>query len=604
MRSFFLFFLFSTSLFAQDPYLDLNEGFRQFGEVMLISAGDADSLSLARSPMIEPCDKNEEQNLQEIDLGLVAEEKSESKWRFSVMVGMGGPRDSLKKHYADQGPAYAALGNELDAIIGQNYSSHSARMNAVKAACNGKSEMEVIGMASNLASRLSNIYDYDRIDNGPTSDLVVTPENQWNALHARAGGNYSATSGVCRDASYTVSQMLLACGFKPGQISIEGYRTAGGGHQVTTVRTSDGEAYTINWNELYSVDENGQVAAAPNPDLVNTGLFYTVYDPVTGEAVEKRRTELGEVLKAVTGGTVSDPNYLPDLLRLEASYGIISANYFQTETARGDFARGVALHMQKDDLIGFLDLTAGVAYANNSREVATSALSSSELQQHILYGQIEGRFRIPDLMLIDREDRSLALRPSAQVSVEGYLSRNTLDQENPERNADSNAEVKLGVTSLYNRGKLATYVGADVDMNIVAYRFNSERGTPGEDGDYGGVGAFANSYNIHGGISWDGDRFTPAITSEHTIARSGTRTSLGTSLMDHGMNSSYSAVYSVYDRNYGKREDFVVFRAEKDFVIEKVGEVNVGFESQAPLADNFNEATVGLSVRFYPGRGR
>lgn len=604
MRYLSLLLLYTTTVFGQDPYMDLNEGFREIGEVFLATAGDAESLSLARNPMIGPCREDGEQEEREIDLGLVPEEDAESKWRFSVMVTMGGPREGLAKNYADMGEEYLAMGREVDNIIAQNFSSRESRSSAIKAACEGRSEMDRIAMASNLASRLSKIYDHDRANGGVNGDMVVTSQNQWEALHARAGGDYGATAGVCRDASLTVSQFLLDCGFKPGQVSIEGYRTVGGGHQVTTVRTSDGQAYTINWSELYASDESSGANPAPNTNLINTGLYYTVYDPENGNVVERRRTELGEVLKAVTGGSVEDPNYLPQLMKLEAGYGVITANVFKTETERGDIAQGIATYIQADDVFGILDVSAGVAYARNERSVATSAINEATLSQDIVYGQIEGRFRIPSINLIDRDDRSLALRPTAVVTTEGYYSRDSQNGQPGEVNRDMYSEATLGLDALYNQGRFGAYIGGEVDVNASIRATNNQRGTPGESGDDGGITPFANSYNVHGGISWDGDRFTTAATADYTIARSGTRTSLGATLMDHESNSSYSAVYSVYDRRYGIREDFVVIRAERDFQINRVGTVNVGAGIQVPISNDFNETTVGLSLRFYPGRRR
>ncbi len=594
--------MFIHNVHAQDPYHDFNEGFRQVGEIMLISAGDVDSLALARDRGIEPCPEaltDEQFEQPRIDLGLTPEDTEESPWRFSVMMTMGGPRDGLAKNYATKDESYREMGSVLDGIIAQDFSSHEQRMNAVKQACAGRSEHEKIAMASNLGSRLSSIYDYDRIDNGPTSNTVVSSENQWQALNARANGDYSATSGVCREASLSVSQLLLACGFSPGQVSIEGYRTVGGGHQVTTVRTSDGEAYTINWSELYASDESAGANPAPNPNLPNTGLFYTVYDPQTGEVRERRRTELGEVLRVVAGGNAEDPNYLPGLIKLEAGYGVISANVFKTETARGDVAQGIATYIEGDNVFGILDISAGVAFANNERTVATSPTRETELSQNIVYGQIEGRFNFPDITLVDRDEQTLSLRPSAVVTTEGYFSSDRQDSNDAEGNGGMNSEATVGLDALYNRGRIGAYIGGEIDYNIMSRRFNNERGDVGQDGSDGGVHAFANTYNVHGGISYDGDRFTTALTGDYTIARSGTRTALGATLMDHGNSSSYSAVYSLYDRNYGTREDFVILRAERDFEIQRMGTVNVGLESRIPIANDFNQATVGLSFTFH-----
>lgn len=602
--SLFLALVVSMKVYAQDPYQDLNEGFRQFGEVMLATSGDVTALELARTNTFGAnCNNNQNEPVaNDIDLGLTPETDPKSKWRFSVMVTMGGPREGLQKHYANKDARYAEMGGIVDGLIGQNFSSYDARMAAVKQACQGLSEYDRISMASTLGSRLSDIYDYNRSD-GDNNDLVVTPEDQWQAMHNRAGGNFSATSGVCRDASITVSQFLLACGFKPDQVSIEGYRTVGGGHQVTSVRTSDGEVYTINWSELYKSDEDAHTAPAPNPNLINTGLYYTVYDPQTGRVVERRRTELGEVLKAVTGGQVDDPNHLPQLIKLEAGYGVISANVFKTTTARGDFAQGVATYIKKDDILGFLDLSAGVAYVNNTREVGTSITNSSELNQNIVYGQIEGRFRIPELALINRDDRTLTLRPSAVISTEGYWSNDSQDGDARESNGDQFTQGRVGLDMQYRQDRFGAYVGGEVTGNLAERGFNNEQGTPGQNGSDGGYTPFVNTYNVHGGVTWDGDRMSLSGTGEYTIARSETRTALGVRAIDNTNNASYSAVYSVYNRTYGTREDFLVLRAEKDFEIQRVGTVNLGLQGQVPLAQNFNQAVVGVSVRFSPFSG-
>ncbi len=586
---------------AQDPYQDLNQGFRQFGEVMLATSGDVTSLELARTDVFPGCNPNADDPEQiDIDLGLAPEQNPESKWRFSVMVSMGGPRDGLAKHYANKGERYNEMGQLVRDLIATDYDSYDARMAAVSQMCQGLSEMDRIAMASSLGSQLSNIYDYDRTGDTDAADMVVRPQDQWNALHARANGNFNATSGVCRDASLTVSQFLLACGFKPDQVSIEGYRTGDAGHQVTSVRTSNGEVYTINWSELYASDENAHSAPAPNPNLINSGLYYTVYDPRDGRVVERRRTELGEVLKAVTGGEVDDPNHLPQLIRLEAGYGVVAANVFKTTTARGDFAQGVSTYINKDEIFGFLDISAGVAYVNNTRDVATSMTNSEELNQHIVYGQIEGRFRIPELMLMNRDDRSLSLRPDAVISTEGYWSNSAVDGGERESNGDQFTEGTIGLDGIYRQDRFSVSAGGRITGNLSERGFNNEQGTSGEAGNDGGYTPFVNSYNVHGAVSWQGDRLSLSATGDHTIARSGTRTAIGTMVMDHNNEASYSAVYSVYNRTYGTREDFLVLRAEKDFQINRVGTMNVGVQGQLPLSQDFNQAVVGVGVRFTP----
>lgn len=74
--------------------------------------------------------------------------------------------------------------------------------------------------------------------------------------------------------------------------------------------------------------------------------------------------------------------------------------------------------------------------------------------------------------------------------------------------------------------------------------------------------------------------------------------------MDHRDNASYTAVYSVYDRRYGVRKDFVVIRYERDFEIDRVGTLNVGAGVQTPLARDFTQTTVGVSLRLRPGSRR
>lgn len=258
-------------------------------KVLAVSEGDLTTIQNikdAENPKEKDCPpelKNDKPELVLID----KKEEKLSPWKFSVRSTLTGPKGKLEKNFlnADQTPE---LKSRLDNIIKSNFISYEDRMKSVAESCSGLSQYQRISMASMLAGRLSNIYDYSRANGG--SDAVIMPEEQWQALKS------GTAKGVCRDASLTVSQFLLACGFRKDQVAIKSYRTEDSGHQVTSIKTPDGE-YTINWDELYKTS----IPGAPEPNIPNTGIYYTEFDPETGKMIVQKRTELADALKLLAG---------------------------------------------------------------------------------------------------------------------------------------------------------------------------------------------------------------------------------------------------------------------------------------------------------------
>lgn len=508
-------------------------------------------------------------------------DSAETGWRFSVQVNMGGPRGALGRHLQDA-PS-GQLTNELSEFISRDFGSYEQRMAAVGELCAGKSELERIQLGSILGGRLGGIYDYDRANNGPNSGSVVSPADQWQAL--RNGGQ----AGVCRDASLTVAHFLNACGFRAEQMSLESYRTAGSGHQVVTVRDSNGQAYTINWSELIVQDEDNRVAGAPSPNIVNTDIFVTSFDPITGEQREQRRTELGEVLQAVTGGRVSDPNYLPQLLRLEATNGVLSANVFATETQRGDFAKGAALYYNNGSSDGVFTVNAGVAYASNRRE-------TDDLSQDLLYFQAEIGFR-PVITLHDQGVNRWTLTPEARLSTEMYVARNRVGTESG-TSGNIMGDATIGATLAVESGDWAAWFGGDANVGLTTQRWNSEK--PGRDGTgvRPGAGAFLNSAHLYGGASVRVGETWVTGTGQYVYSRSQTEQHYSLSARDGEDRFRVATTYSVYQRGPSGamgREDYVSFSAGRTWKFEKRS-LSLDANVSLPVLGQARNTAVGLTL--------
>lgn len=568
--------LIATSAFSQ---VTLNKDVVDVVKMLSVSQGDAQGLQAMDSSINTP-DKDcppEMKNEVKPPPAFVLAEKKASPWSFSVRTNMTGPKGKLEKTFVSADKS-RMLKTKLNGLIQGDFKNYDERMKAVSQSCAGLDDFQKISMASMLAGNLANIYDYSRANGG--SDAIIKPEQQWEAL------KNNLAVGVCRDASITVSQFLIACGFKKDQIAIKSYRTEDSGHQVTSIKTKDGE-FTINWDELYKVGSND--FTAPEPNIPNTGLFYILYDPETGKILERKRSELGEALKQLTGGTIHDPIYTPEMIVAEAAYGGYAAKLFQTGDSMGNDAKGAALsyNSHKGNERSFVTISAGAAYARNDRTIHTFPGYSDKLTQDILYFQSESKIQ-KEFPVFNSKNGRLSVAPNAAVSSDFSLSSNQYNN-NKTITTDNYSEFSGGMTVFYDTDPVKFHASGDVVMGFTNRLYNSES-------ENRGTGLYVNKYIVQGGASWENDRYIASANSNVIISKTEKQMTVGAGIKNKQTSTSCEALYSVYDRNFGTREDFIVTRCQKDFGIKRVGKVSVDTHARIPLSEQYKDTMVGVGA--------
>lgn len=506
-------------------------------------------------------------------------DSEKKKWKFSIRTTMTGPKELMNKEFIELQESTASR-SLIDKLIQTEFESYKDRMKAVSDTCQGLSDKEKISLTSQLARRLSSIYDFGRANNGINSGRQVTSEEQWQALKS------GAPAGVCRDASLTLSQFLLACGYPKDQVAIKSYRTAGSGHQVTSVLTPDGE-YTFNWSELYAMD--GADFNTPDPNIANAAMTYILFDPETGKIIDQRRTELGDALKYLSGGTPRNLDYTPNMLVAEAAYGGVAAKVFMTETERGEKAQGGALSLEeiKGNDRSFIYLSTGVAYAKNRREVSLNPNRSLELGQDILYFQSEAKVQ-KAIPIFFTDNGKFSVAPSLSGSLDLIGAKTSLTRENL-FNADMMNEVAAGATVFYDGDPVRAYIKAEAVSALTHKLYNNEQAEDEESGIY------LNRYQFHGGASWENNRLILNGNTSIMVTRLEKQGTISVGLEDKELSFSCQAIYSLYDRNYGSREDYLVSKCSKNFSVQKLGTVSLGAESRISL-DQSKDRTIGITA--------
>ena len=510
-------------------------------------------------------------------------QKQDKQLKFAVMTSLSGPPNSFQKKWQDANPQ---LQQDLNTLIKTQFNNHNDRVAAIKNLCQSKTEMEKIQLASHLGSKLSGIYDYDR-----KSGAIVKPEDQWQALNNQANGQKNAVSGVCRDTTLTVTQFLMNCGFDKKQLGIQSYRTEDSGHQIVTIRDSKGELYTINWSDLYSTDEKGGVAPELNPSNLNVGLEYYTYD-ADGKLVASRKTELGNIIKAVAGGTISSPDYLPDVLRLEAQFGAFTGNLFTANTTSGEKATGAALAHKQTMKQDTVYISMGAAYVNNKKEVDVGGKKPQSMEQTILYFQMETGYS-PKFEIERGKNAKITIRPLIVGSSEFYR----VDNESQGKKTDnfvSNISGKVGGQIQYENDRFALWTGATTDLGVRNMGNTEYTGT--------GIGVFQNTTSFNAGVGHKTQNYVMTLEAQSNFSYHENNYTVATSVFDKRTNSSGSVMYQVYDRGQGWREDYVLVQGEKHFSLERVGKVAVGFQAQVPIEGKFEDSTYYATLKFGGGK--
>lgn len=329
--------------------------------------------------------------------------------------------------------------------------------------CAGKSLREKAEMARHLSDLAGDIYDFSRAGSGDDEAArvsYVSTEDQWQAIGNHLDPEKENTkAGVCRDMALTVSNFLLTCGVPKECVSIESYRTAAGGHQVVQAGCSD-EIHTINWSELYNT--NGQDYTNFNliPNLPNTGINHTKFDPETGELLEVRQTELGIVLATVAGGYVDDPFYQPELLMLEAQYSVLTGGLFKARLQSGSEMTGVKIALDSY-FTKWVHLQTGFVYAKNS----PTEDSYNDVEQEILYLTYRGDINLPKFRIYESENSVVEFSNQLYVHGEQAIFKNTSESLSISGDAGKNDQGSLYTghdsSIAYQDGNSKFYLGVE-----------------------------------------------------------------------------------------------------------------------------------------------
>lgn len=547
-------------------------------KVIAVSEKDIETLQLiedVKNPKEADCPPEMKQTPKPSMLIADNSKEKSSPWKFALHTTLTGPKGKIEKNVLTADNS-AVVTNRLNDIIKGTYSSYEARMKAVSEKCNGLNDYQKISMASQLGGKLGNIYDFSRAGGG--SNAVVTPEEQWQALKS------GQAAGVCRDAALTLSQFLLACGFKKDQVAIKSYRSEGAGHQVTSIKTASGE-YTINWSELYQTDGT----QAPNPNLANTGLYYSTYDPQTGKIIEERRTDFGNALKMLAGGTPSDPTYSPQMILFEAANDNgITAKLFHYEDETGNVANGVAgskvIHTGGER--SFTHLAFGAALLRNERDVPVNN-TNWKLTQNMFYIQGEAKIQ-KEFPIIKGEKTKLSVAPYAAGGFDFMMASNNFNGYKSGINSMS-TETKAGGTIYFDRDPIKAYLAAEAVVNYTDKYYNTENGKSES-------GVYINRYSIQGGASWEKGHVVASAHTNFIISQLEKQTIVGVGVADKKTSTSCQAIYTVYNRVESTREDFLISRCSKDFSIAKIGKATIDISTKTALATKKTTLMIGATI--------
>lgn len=524
------------------------------------------------------------------------------KWRFNFQYSFGTSNEALQRNYIAPDEREIELRTIIDTAA-SDYTDHQQRLSYLKSSCQGLSEIDKIRMARYLSDRMSDIYDYDRINGGPNSDEVVTTENQWSAFHNLLNSNGGRTDwGVCRDMTSTVSEFLLTCGLDKKQIAIESYRSSGGGHQILQIFGSDGQTYTVNWSELYSAEESAGVNTTLDPNITRVGIEHTRYDAETGRVIDMRQTELGMILAAVTHGRVDDPDYLPNMLLMEASYGVMTANVFKSNTARGELVRGISLVYEQSQ-IKWLHIGTGITYANSQvAGLNRGAYSARDLDQNIIFFHFKGTVDLPELQFFKKENSRLYMRNVINFdSQHAYLS-NKVNGGAADANYDQNQQASIESSIMFQNNKVNAQLTTGYVMGINKKWYNNEVAHLPNQGYF--IAPFSKAFLVNAQITLDAGKLQILTGGQSYFYSYGVSSHLMAGVTIPKQKMMIETKYLNNTLNNGVSLHQLLINANKTFTGKRGSQYNLGLEYGQDLGTGVYNPTFGATLNITPNWGK
>jgi hypothetical protein len=167
LSHFIVLVLFSSHTLAQ---VELSPDVVKIVEALSVSEGNTvllEDMRKAKGPKDKDCPEEMQNKLPQLVILDQLEDKPQ--WSFSVQSTLTGPKGKIQKTFltADKAPEIKSL---LDSAINQSFDSYKDRMKYVGNSCKDFDQNQKISLASQLAGRLSRIYDDKRtvdINGGP-----------------------------------------------------------------------------------------------------------------------------------------------------------------------------------------------------------------------------------------------------------------------------------------------------------------------------------------------------------------------------------------------------------------------------------------------------
>lgn len=524
------------------------------------------------------------------------------KVTFRVQYSFGTTSSTWHRQFLSPDDREVALRTEVDNFA-KNFNNHGQRINAIKDFCGNHSSDDVIRMGRYLGDQFMNGYDYEKLE-GNHKGEKLTSADIWKGYHNRITSNGGRQKyGTAGDHTLAIAEFLQACGIDKDQISIERFQTNKGAHDVVNVVMPDGQLYSLNYSELYNTDYNPWFSAGLENSRFASGIKHTRYDAETGTVTDARMTELGHILMAVTGGRIDDPNYIPELLQLEANYGVISGGAYMANTARGEFVRGVKFAYDQRP-IKWLHLKAGLTYAHS--QIAAGNFSSLADQglhtgtsQHIIFMQFRGTIDIPKLQLLKKADHKLYLDTNLDISAALALMwtdvkgvGGDLEFGHDQFNVTT-AETYL----VYRNNKMEARLGGGVETSIAGSKKLTE--TSGESANGMFPFPFMRGHFVKAEFTLKGDRLDIKAGAKLYFFSYGLDQNYYLQFLDKKRFLLFTLGFYNHTNRAGVNYPYINAELKKEFQINKVGRFGVGVAAQSAVQKDPNYGVM-LNLSYTP----
>lgn len=516
-----------------------------------------------------------------ISFAQVEQVSNHGKVTFRVQYSFGTNSSSWHQEFLSPNESELSLRSEIDSLA-RNFSDIHDRNRAIGDLCAGKSFEDKVRMGRYLGDQFFAGHD-------PNKNSAISTNQVWNAYGNRLRGAGKTQAGTSGDHTLALGRFLEQCGISKDRIAIERFQTAKGTQQMVTVLGDDGKLYSLNYSELYSGQYHPFFNSGIESSSGTIAIQHTRYDATTGEVIDTRMTELGHILMAVTGGKVDTPDYIPELLQIEANYGVLTAGAYMANTMRGEFIRGVKLAYDQKPF-KWLHLKAGLTYAhselNSDAITQASGIPDSEgyMATHNVFMQFRGTINIPDLQILKREDHKLFIDTNIDISAAlAFMWTKVPDQDgNTHSNIDQFNVTTLDSYLVYRNHRMEARVGGGVETSFGPRRINPDEEGSAASGMF--PFPFMRGKFIRAEFTLKGDKLDIKAGSKLYFFSYGLDQRYYLAFLEKKRFLLFNVGILNHTNNAGNNFPFLNAGLRKEFQINKVGRIGIGVEGMTSLS--------------------